>query len=526
MIDPETCKAIYRLHQRGMSIRKIARSLGIARVTIRKICEAKGDPSQATRGDKIQIDPEELRRLYERCDGYRSRMHEILTEEGIGEEKQKLDLAYPTLTRMLRELGIGDSRSERCAERPDEPGAEMQHDTSLYTLALGGVRTKLVASLLYLRYSKRRYLKFYRVFRRFHMKCFLHEALSFWGYSCPICIIDNTNLARLRGTGENAVIVPEMEAFAKRYGFEFRCHALGHANRKAGNERGFYTTETNFLPGRSFESLEDLNEQATQWATVRLENRVLGKSKVIPAVAFEHERSYLTALDPLPPAPYLVLERGIDQYGYVAVDANYYWVPGKERGRVRAFLFSERLKIYRERDLLVEYPLPADGVKNACFSPEGRPKPRYKPKNRKKPTEGEEKRLRASGESVERYLDFALKEKGPQTRHRFVRELFALSRKMTPASFLAALERALTYRITSVETIRRIAILNLAEGTGTIPSVEVDESYREREAYREGYLSEQPDLSIYDRLLADEDDQGIETEDQTEGQKTEDHGDG
>ena len=79
---------------------------------------------------------------------------------------------------------------------PDEPGVEMQHDTTVYQVKLAGQQTKLIASLLYLRYSKRRYLRFYRVFQRFAMKCFLHEALTFWGYAARQCIIDNTNLAR------------------------------------------------------------------------------------------------------------------------------------------------------------------------------------------------------------------------------------------------------------------------------------------------------------------------------------------
>ena len=47
------------------------------------------------------------------------------------------------------------------------------------------------------------------------MKCFLHEALIFWNYAADVCIIDNTNLARLYGTGSNAVIVPEMATICK-----------------------------------------------------------------------------------------------------------------------------------------------------------------------------------------------------------------------------------------------------------------------------------------------------------------------
>ncbi|MDI6773765.1 MAG: helix-turn-helix domain-containing protein, partial [bacterium] len=114
------------------------------------------------------------------------------------------------------------------------------------------------------------------------MKCFLHEALTCWGYTAPVCVIDNTNLARLRGTGKNALIVPEMEQFGRAYGFKFICHEVGHANRKAGNERCFYTVETNFLPGRSFESLEDLNKQGFEWTTVRMANRAVSKTGLIP----------------------------------------------------------------------------------------------------------------------------------------------------------------------------------------------------------------------------------------------------
>src|SRR5207244_11693258 len=109
---------------------------------------------------------------------------------------------------------------------------------------------------LYLRYSKRRYLQFFRKFNRFRMKCFRHTALMFWGYAGRICVIDNTNLARLRGTGRNAVIVPEMAAFATAHGFRFVCHEKGHANRKAGEERSLWTVGKNFFPGQPFFNTE------------------------------------------------------------------------------------------------------------------------------------------------------------------------------------------------------------------------------------------------------------------------------
>ena len=44
----------------------------------------------------------------------------------------------------------------------------------------------------------------------------VHEALRFFGFSARFCIIDNTNLARLRGSGKNAVIVPALEKIGRR----------------------------------------------------------------------------------------------------------------------------------------------------------------------------------------------------------------------------------------------------------------------------------------------------------------------
>jgi len=491
MVDPDVRNAIYQLHLAGVSLQEISRQFQVSRNTVRAIIGQRGAVPRTVRKDKIHVDSELLARLYRECGGWLQRVHERLVEE------EKVPLSYPTLTRRVRELGLGKPLTTRCEHVPDEPGLEMQHDTTLYQVKLAGQPTRVVASLLYLRYSKRRYLKFYRAFNRFAMKCFLHEALMFWGCAAKQCIIDNTNLARLRGSGKLAVIVPEMAAFAQRYGFTFLCHALRHPNRKAGEERSFWTVETNFLSGRSFESLEDLNQQALAWATERMEHRPQGKAGLIPAKAFEHECGFLTALSDQLPAPYCALERGTDPYGYVAFEGNYYWVPGSKREDVKMLRYAEHLKIYQQRTCVAEYRLPADEVKNARFSPEGQPPPRYLPKHRKHGAEHEEQRLRALGSEVAAYVDYALKTAGIQ-RHRFLRELFALSRRVTPAVFVEALTRALRYRVTQMETLERIAWFCLSQGKEYLPDVDVDESFRERPAYQEGCLTDEPDLSIYD----------------------------
>ena len=484
-----------------MSLGEIVRRLQLSRNTVRAILKQKGEMPLGPRQDKIGIEEDLLRRLYADCKGWIERIHEKLVEE------EGLKVSYSTVLRRVHELGLGQ-KHERCNRVPDIAGAEMQHDTSLYRVQLGTTTTALIASMIYLRYSKRRFLRFYRRFNRFLMKCFLHQALRFWGYAAKICIIDNTSLARLRGTGANAVIVPEMADFAREHGFQFVCHERGHANRKAGEERSFRTTETNFFPGRHFASLEDLNQQAFEWATVRMEHRLQGPSRIVPAEAFENERPFLLAVPAHLPAPYLRLERRIDQYGYVALGENYYWVPGTERGDVNVFAYSDHMKIYRNRECVMEYPLAGDGVRNQRITPPGLPAPLHQPNNRKRPTEGEEKRLRALAPAVNQFLDRALATRSGLARHHFVRELFTLSQHMTEVLFVQTVERALRYGITDISTLRRIARLSAQQGQMDLHfSAEVDESFAEREAYEEGRLSQAPDLSVYDQVFEDEDEE-------------------
>src|SRR5210317_1976340 len=103
MIEADTRKAIYLLHQEGMPYREIARRLGVSRNTVRRIVAQQG-VAQVIHRKKQHIDEELLRRLYHECHGYCQRVHEKLTEE------EGIVVTYPTLTRMLRESGISKSR--------------------------------------------------------------------------------------------------------------------------------------------------------------------------------------------------------------------------------------------------------------------------------------------------------------------------------------------------------------------------------------------------------------------------------
>ena len=114
------------LFAEGKKKKEIARFLRIDVKTVRRILD-RAPESEHTRSDKIQLDSDLLKHLHAECDGYVQRMHEILTEE------HQIPIGYSTLTRLLREHGIGErdlqivsqirSPSDRASTRTATPGA-------------------------------------------------------------------------------------------------------------------------------------------------------------------------------------------------------------------------------------------------------------------------------------------------------------------------------------------------------------------------------------------------------------------
>ncbi len=145
--------------------------------------------------------------------------------------------------------------------------------------------------------------------------------------ACARCVIDNSSVIIATGTGADARIAPEMAAFARTLGFEFRAHRVGHADRKGRIERPFAFVEGNFLAARSFTDFADLNRQALAWCREVANakpKRALGMSA---EAAYLIEKPHLLPLPALLPPVYEVFERIVDLHGFVSVDSVRYSVP-------------------------------------------------------------------------------------------------------------------------------------------------------------------------------------------------------
>lgn len=487
-------KIIWQLHQKGQGINELAKKFQIDKKTIQKIIDLHGEPSMIVKKSKIKIDETLLRSLHGRCRGMTPRIHEILKKE------HQVDVGYSTLTAFLRELGIGSKETERSHQVADKPGEEFQHDTSPYVVLIGDKKVKVQASSLYWRFSKARFLKFYPSFTRFHMMCFFYEAITLWDAVAKTCVVDNTNLVIHHGTGSNATFQQEMNAFASPYGFKWKAHEIRHSDRKAGVEKSLHFVETNFLSGRTFSSLEDMNLQAKEWCQ-EIAKRPHSKTKLIPIELFEIERPYLVPVHGVP-RPYKNHERIIDQYGFISFNGNFFWAPKGHEGKVTVLEYADTLVIYQNRKMLITHPLPPWGTRGKKILPDdvvlG-----YSPKKKTITPTTEESALKSLGEDYKSHLENAYRLLGKAKYYQLIRGLYSFYRKEDKGLFERAMKKAIRYRVYELQTILNIKYILLADDNCTPMDFRLSE-YDGLLNITEGEFCDEADLNRYDYQGAEE----------------------
>src|SRR5438093_2540373 len=350
MLEQAVRQAILELHRRGQGVRAIARALRISRAAVRDVLRrGSAEVPRLARPEKALEHREDILRLLAQCEGSFMRVHEELTKTGF-------PLSYPALTAFCRRHGIGQVPTQPAGRYDFAPGQEMQHDTSPHDLHLGGKVRRVQTASLVLGYSRMLFFQFYPQFRRFECKVFLTDALRYLDGACRTCMIDNTHVVVLKGTGRDMIPVPEMAAFAERFGFTFTAHARGDANRSGRVERMFRFIERGFLPGRRFTDWADANRQARAWCD-RVNARPKRRLQATPRELFAVEHPALRRLPRWIPEPYPIHERLVDVEGYITLDTKHYSVP--------TVFIARRLEVRETPDRVVIYEGPRELTSHA-----------------------------------------------------------------------------------------------------------------------------------------------------------------
>ncbi len=495
MLDKQTRTAILALADKGQSRSGIARALKLSRNSVKRVLrERMTAPAATTRTSQLDEHLEDIRALHARCKDGRGRTNMVRVYEELQDklkrEGKALDASYSALTWFCRAQGIGLVEKVPAGRIVTGPGEEMQHDTSLYTIEIGGRKTKVQCASLVLGYSRMLYMQFYPRFQRFHLKVFLTEAFQYFGGVCRRCVIDNTSIAIACGSGSRAQMGPEIEAFEERFGFHFLAHEIMHSDRKGKIERPYDWIERNFLVAREFKDWADLNRQALEWLE-RANRKLKRELKASPVELFAAEKGALVPLPLYVPEVYRLWPRTVDAYGCVSLEAFKYPVP--------AAYISKELQVRETKDRVIVM----DGHQEVAVhdkkmpgSPQAPPRPAAAPRRLKKALLAEEGKLQALGEPMSAYLSALKVARGPRYFWS-VRKLWRLSCQYPAEDLRAAVGKAHEHRLFDVNRIETILLQDVAQREYQLPLGFEAQDCEGNPQYRQGAATPEPDLKDY-----------------------------
>lgn len=460
MLRQSEREAILRLHEKGYGTRRIARALEVSRNAVKAVLESgSADVPSNQRAQLAEPYREDIIRLYQSCKTNLVRVHEELVQGGA-------ELSYAALTAFCRKHGLGHRRPLPAGQYHFGPGDEMQHDTSPHDVWIGGKLRRVQTASLVLCYSRMMYIQLYPNFTRFECKVFLTDALNYFGGAANSCMIDNTHVVVLRGTGAQMVPVPEMAAFAERYGFAFSAHEKGDANRSGRVERPFDYVDNNFLAGRKFTDLSNANREAVAWC-----DKVNGSfRRHLHASARELFAVEQTRLVPLPiwvPEVYLLHHRIVDIEGLVSVRSNRYSVPYELLGRrVEVRETKHKIEVYVGPRKVAQHCRQTDITGMRIVLPEHLPA-RGQRRGKHQPCIEQEKLLKAEP-LLSPYVDGLIK----RVRGHAVSAMRRLLRMLDDyprEPFLRAIDIAHQYGMYDLERLERMVLRNVAEQYFVLP---------------------------------------------------------
>jgi len=389
-----------------------------------------------------------------KCKGNLVRVHEELAAQ------HGAQMSYPALTAFCRRHGIGQTPKEPSGHYAFEPASETQHDTSPHEAEIAGKMRSIQSASAVLCYSRMIFFQGYPRFQRFDCKVFLTEALRYFGGATTTMMIDNTHVVVLRGTGPSMVPVPEMEAFAQRFGFRFAAHKVGDANRSARVERPFDFIERNFLAGRRFASWEDFNLQARQWCD-RVNSTYKKHIRAVPRELFAVERLHLKPLPVWIPEVYRLHDRIVDVDGYVAVNSSRYSVPSDWIGRrVEVRETKDKMEIQLDLRHIVTHQRVPEGEFRRVTLAEHQPSrgQRIRPTG---PHPDEQAILKTVPELAS-YVA-ALKQRGCRSLTLVLRHLLRIVRDYPRQPLVEAVQEAAHYGLYDLDRLERMILRRVAQ---------------------------------------------------------------
>ena len=164
--------------------------------------------------------------------------------------------------------------------------------------------------------------------------------------------------------GDQPVYNTRFLAFATHYAFQPWACRPRRPQTKGKIERPFAYIESNLLNGRTFTSLEHLNEVTAQWLWHTADVRFHQEIKARPIDRFQEEKAHLLSLPAHPYDTAQVLYRTVNSEGHVLYRQNFYSVPWQRIGELLPVRITEKELIVYGPNIreIARHPLYPSGI--------------------------------------------------------------------------------------------------------------------------------------------------------------------